>query len=696
MQTRYSTALGFLAAASLLSGSAFAFAPEFVGDLPTVIITDKVSGQPNAFDPNDATTQYLFRYPDAFDLSSSAYVNPGSSATINDVRFLFNEYADLNKDGVADSPASPELAAQHTLLINDTQAFATPGTEFPLGSTEFATAPQVGLLDFRNIDFSPAATFADTTGIPFDAVGNVTGHNLTVSGSQFRVVQLYINTNFATQAPDVADMLVITELGTDDRLTVGVPGLTDPFTPIEAPSFVGWELSGTGLLANLPQPTPGGSAYIPFGPGAGTFTGYSTVPVRDFPTANTTTPADPYDTIPGVNRVTQAGTTSLSTTSSNASIGYVRWSKVIGTYNIAANELVRFRVTLQSADTSTTSKEPFLVGMGSLKTGIANKVYQSDTCRYLSSLTGAAAAETKIYNVPASPGADFDSYLVAEAAATNADTSKVAYQFDVLSIDDPAASLPYNTNTRNDIQATAYSIAKAPAGRSYLTGKNVVLNRGNPTVPAAIAGEILTPESGSSVFTFGSTPSTPTAAGQVAGVGATANPTIDASTTMAGTANALSYTLTGASVPSGSTTAYPDYRSFSFYSPVADLDIEAATGGHFRAVNGKLYLVDVWASTTTPTSTNMPTLRISSAFGSLDYEVTVWIIQQGFFSLNTGAEIQSAPRAYTSAHLAQLGPSNTDVPASVTVEFLQPVSTTMNQNANVTIHRITVTEYDKP
>jgi len=695
VQTRYSTALGFLAAASLLSGSAFAFAPEFVGDLPTVIITDKVSGQPNAFDPNNASTQYLFRYPDAFDLSSSAYVNPGTSATINDVRFLFNEYRDINKDGVADNSASPELAAQHTLLINDTQAFATPGTEFPLGSAEFATAPQVGLLDFRNIDFSPAATFADTTGIPFDAVGNATGHDLTVSGSQYRVVQLYINTNFATEAPAIKDMLVITELGTDDRLTSGVPGQTDPFTPIEAPSFVGWELGGTGLLATLPQPTPGGASYIPLGTNAGNFTGYSTSPVRDFPTANTST-ADPYDTIAGVNRVTQAGTTSLSTTSSNASVGYVRWSKVVGTYNIAANELLRFRVTLQSADTSATSKEAFQIGMGSLKTGTASKLYQSDICRYLSGLTGAVAPETKIYNVPAAPGADFDSYLVAEAATTNADTSKLAYQFDVLSIDDPAATLPYNTNTRNDITATAYSIAKAPAGRSYLTGKNVVLNRGNATVPASIAGEILTPESGSSVFTFGSTPSVATAAGQTTGVGATGNPTIDAATTMAGTANALSYTLTGASVPSGATTAYPDFRSFSFYSALADLDIESATGGHFRAINGKLYLIDVWLSTTTPTSTNMPVLRVNSNFGSLDYEVTVWVIQQGFFGLNTGAEIQSAPRAYTSAHLAQLGPNNTNVPGAVTVEFLQPLLTTMNQNANVTIHRITVTEYDKP
>ncbi len=695
MQTRYSTALGFLAAASLLSGSAFAFAPEFVGDLPTVIITDKVSGQPNAFDPNDATTQYLFRYPDAFDLSSSAYVNPGSSATINDVRFLFNEYADLNKDGVADSPASPELAAQHTLLINDTQAFATPGTEFPLGSTEFATAPQVGLLDFRNIDFSPAATFADTTGIPFDAVGNVTGHNLTVSGSQFRVVQLYINTNFATQAPDVADMLVITELGTDDRLTDGVPGLTDPFTPLEAPSFVGWELGGTGLLATLPQPTPGGAAYVPLGPGAGTFTGYTVNPVRDLPTANTGT-ADPYDTIPGVNRITQAGTTSLSTTSSNASVGYVRWSKVVSTYNIAANQLLRFRLTLQSADTSATSKEAFLVGQGSLKLGQANRVFFSDTCRYLSSLTGAVAPEGKIYNVPAAPGADFDSYIVAEAAATDADGSKLAYYFDVLSIDDPAASLPYNTNTRNDLTATAYSIATAPAGRSYLTGKNVLLNRGNPTVPASISGEILTPESGSSVFTFGSTPSAPTAAGQVAGVGATGNPTIDPAVTMAGTANALSYTITGASVPSGASVAYPDFRSFSFYNAIADLDIEAATGGHFRATNGKLYLIDVWASTTTPTSTNMPILRVNTNFGQLDYEVTTWILQSGFFGLNAGVEAQSAPRAYTSAHLAQLGPSNTEVPGFVSVEFQQPLLTTMNQNANVTIHRITVTEYDKP
>ncbi len=689
---RLSPGMGVLVSA-LLYSSAFAFAPEFVGDLPTLILTDKVSGQPNAYDPNDASTQYLFRYPDAFDLSSSAYIDPGVSATINDVRFLFNEYRDLNKDGVADDPVSPEMPGQHALLINDTEAFATPGTEFPLGSTEFATAPQVGLLDFRNIDFSPAATFADTTGIPFDAVGNVTGHDLTVSGSQFRVVQLYINTNFATEAPDVADMLVITELGTDDRITTA-----PPYPELDPPlsnDFSGWELGGTGLLATLPQPTPGGSAYIPLGPGAGTFTGYTVNPVRDLPTANTGT-ADPYDTIAGVNRITLAGTTSLSTSSSNASVGYVRWSKTITSYNIAANQLLRFRLRLESADTSATSKESFLLGMGSLKLGQANRVFFSDTCRYLSTLTGAAAPETKIYNVPAAPGAEFESYLVAEAAATNADSSKLACYFDVLSIDDPSASLPYNTNTRNDIRATGYAITAGPAGRAFLTGKNVLLNRGNPTVPAAIAGEILSPESGSSVYTFGSTPSAPTAAGQVAGVGATGNPTIDPAVTMAGTANALSYTITGASVPSGASVAYPDFRSFSFYNAIADLDIEAATGGHFRATNGKLYLIDVWASTTTPTSSNMPILRVNTNFGQLDYEVTTWILQSGFFGLNAGVEAQSAPRAYTSAHLAQLGPSNTEVPGFVSVEFQQPLLTTMNQNANVTIHRITVTEYNKP
>ena len=694
-QTRLSIPLGTITMAALLCTGALAFAPEFVGDLPTVNITDQVSGQPNAYDPNNASTQYLFRYPDAFDLSSNAYVDPGMSASINDIRFLFNEYRDVNKDGVADNPVSPEMPGQHTLLINDTEAFATPGTEFPLGSAEFAAAPQVGLLDFRNIDFSPAATFADTSGIPFDAVGNVTGHNLAVSGSQFRIVQLYINSAFSTEPPDVTNMLVVTQLDGSDRLTTGTCGPFEPFIPVEPATFVGWELGGTGLLANLPQPTPGGTAYIPFGPGAGTFTGYSVTPIRDLPTANTGT-ADPYDTIAGVNRTTLSGTTWLAITSSNSSVGYVRWSKTVTSYSIAANQLIRFRITLDSADTSSTSKEPFLIGMGRLKLGQANKVYLSDTCRYLSTVTGAPAPESKIYNVPAAPGMDYESYLVAEAAATNADSSKFACYFDVLSIDDPSASLPYNTKTRNDIRATAYSLSVAPAGRAYLSGKNVLLNRGNPSVPTPIAGEVLTPEPGASVFTFGATPSIPVAFGQVDGVGAKGNSSIDVATTMAGSANALSYTLTGASVPNGASVAYPDFRRFGFFMTVADLDIEFPTGGNFRATNGKFYLIDVWASTTTPTSTNMPILRISSNFGQLDFEVTTWVLQSGFFGLNAGVEAQSAPRAYTSAHLAQLGPNNTEVPGFVTVEFQQPVSAIMNQNANVTIHRITVTEYDRP
>ncbi|MCC6547057.1 hypothetical protein IT570_07800 [Candidatus Sumerlaeota bacterium] len=704
MQTRYRTALGFLAAASLLSGSAFAFAPTFAGDLPTVIITDKLSGAtpPNVYDPGNASTQYLFRYQDAFDLSSPSYVNAGPSATIGDVRFLFNEYRDLDKDGVPDG-STPEFAADHTLLIQDTSGvdhfgYATLGNEFPLTAADFTSAPTVGFLDFRNIDFSPATDYEDVTGLPFDTIGSSTPVHtigsdapLTASGSQFRVVELYINTDFSTEAPSSDTFLVITSVDGEDSLTSGVPGFTGivPTPKIPASNdFSGWVLQGSGLLAGIPS---SGTTFTPY-PTAGNpgvFTGFSTVPVLTYPTDDPVSP-DIFAQLNPNGGTTNAGTTSLTLNANTAAVGVVRFNK-IAAFSAAANDLLRFRLRLQSADSSTSSKDDFTLGLGELKTGFSNDFHSTNNARAFDTLYtgpgGTVGPDTKFYNPPAG-GADFDSYLITEDAQTN-----VTVFFNIITLD--AALVPAGA-TGNDITATSWQVDSFDVGtnRSLLTGKNVLINRGNPTVPTPDASEQLTPESGATAFTFGAPPS---AVGQTTGVGnASANSTVDAALNTSGTANALIYSVTASASPS-STLFYPSLDGFSFYQTVPELDIDHPTGGHYRVTNGKLYIADVWASSTTPTVQDLPQLRVQLNFGYVDFNIVGFFLPT-FSGLTGNAAIKSAPKAYSSVNLAELGPAFTTntVPGFITVDFQQYTAGPFNADANVTIHRITVTEYDAP
>jgi len=108
-----------------------------------------------------------------------------------------------------------------------------------------------------------------------------------------------------------------------------------------------------------------------------------------------------------------------------------------------------------------------------------------------------------------------------------------------------------------------------------------------------------------------------------------------------------------------------------------------------------MYIYDVWASSTTPSAVNVPQLRINTNFGYLDFNITSHFVAP-FAPFNTGSEIKSAPKAYSSVNQAAVGPAFTTVPGFVTVEFLQPSVGVFNTNANITIHRLTVTEYNTP
>lgn len=483
------------------------------------------------------------------------------------------------------------------------------------------------------------------------------------------------------------------DTGTFDSWQLKIYGhLTESITPAETNiygpgnDFGGWEMSALGLLAVLPQGT-GGTNYLqyPSGGSVGNFTGLTTTPVLSFPTANTGTP-DPFDVTPAANRFASAGTTSLSLNAAGNAIGFLRFSKVVNA-TIPANALVRFRVGLQSDDLGPLSKDDFKFGMGNLKTGVTNEFYSANTAKAFAALHDPAGADIRFFNPVPFPGSEFDSYLISEVADTS-----IPIFVDLQPTDGVAAA------TGNDIRLKSWELSTFDLGanRSNLSGKSVKINRGAGMLPTLAAGEVLFPEPGASDFTFG--PSSPgaNAPGQVTGVGASDNSSLtQAMLNLSGSATALSYNFNGPLVPNGAITYYPDYRSFSFYSETAWLDIDHPTGGHFRGTNNKMYITDVWASTPTPSSTNLPQLRLSTNFGYLDFNITNHFIQ-AFGGLNPGVEIQSAPRAYSAVNKMQVGPSFTTVPAFVTIEFLQPSLPTMNTNAYVTIHRITVTEFNAP
>jgi hypothetical protein len=201
VQTRFTSALGVLTAATLLSGSAYAFAPEFTGDLPTVVITDALTAGASNATPFDAgtpsaTTVNLFRFNNAFDLLPT-YIDGNGNAD-STLRFTFNEFA--NGTGEGDFSA---VASQRTLAINGVESLLALPTnaDFTGPNSGDLTAGGTNAnasLSFRNIDLSPGTG----TG-PFDTTGDVTGINIA-SGAYRRFVKLYVQSTNVTTAFDAS------------------------------------------------------------------------------------------------------------------------------------------------------------------------------------------------------------------------------------------------------------------------------------------------------------------------------------------------------------------------------------------------------------------------------------------------------------------------------------------------------------
>ncbi len=328
MLNRNNTALGFLASAVLLSGSAFAFSPEFDDALPTVVITDKLEEPTNLYDPGQLSTQYLFRYTDAF--NPLDYINLNGNDQ-NSVRFLFNEF-----DDASDTSAN----ATQTLSINNTTSFATIPDASSFGGAPFlATSPAGNALDaeFRNIDFSPGV-FGDDS--PGTATGVVTGDDIDALGSQSRIVTLYIKSD---DAPDMglSSMLVVTKRENDPTAgdNLSGPFFSDPFSCVFSPSDLsGWTAGGIGRLDALPLNGPRSTA---------TFSGTTFPDVAGF----TNSPASP--TING-GGTTAGGTMTLGMSSSLSQIGLANWALAAGSgASATTNNLYRGRATILSSNAAT-------------------------------------------------------------------------------------------------------------------------------------------------------------------------------------------------------------------------------------------------------------------------------------------------------------------------------------------------------
>lgn len=198
--------------ACLLAGTAMAqtYAPEFTGDIPSVIISDRTGDTSgDVYDaPNGGwngterpLSAFLFRFDDVID--ASTIVDVKDAGSLSDVKVLFTEYSD-------ETDLTPNT--EKTISINGKIAV----DDVPIDTEDFTGSAAFDLsdsyLDFRNIDFSPSGDG------PFDPVGE-SGDDITSSGSQSRVVTLHLGSDNFTQRGSGSDnsFMVYTTLEGADR-----------------------------------------------------------------------------------------------------------------------------------------------------------------------------------------------------------------------------------------------------------------------------------------------------------------------------------------------------------------------------------------------------------------------------------------------------------------------------------------------
>lgn len=650
MHNRIAAVTGFLATATLLSGSAFAFAPDFEGDLPTVIITDKLATPDSALAPFDqntgnagaASTQYLFRYSDAFALQD--YVVDLQGNDFNQVKVLFNEYNDENDT----TPNSVGV-----LTINGTGSFG----DIPVvADGDWDSAPLVtaryadGGLDFRNIDFSPIAG-------PNSAIGALTGDDI-LSGPQQRIVEMYLKGD-TNDTPDIAQFLVITTTEGTDALTT--PVISDPWSQIVAPTtnFDGWitqllpDLQGVDLATGNFDNDAAGDTAQPL----------SIVPT---PVAGSIPASSPLITVSSSATTSQGDALSLA-------------GGLIGA-NATANKLYRLRANLYSnvaAANQTTRLRLTAFPDGTSTTG-------EGTVGFLG-----AAGKTNVSGTPTATDSVVYGYLYSKG------TGALALFFDVVNVNDASTAAAYNLGS--------YTVSETDF--ADLGSATTVYNIGG-TVPTPAAGEII-PVLGSPVAfaTSGQTD------GVLAVGGLNTNPGLGSSAnrqpvTIGVTAEAATVTfgqvanrdidpgtaVVNAAPPSFvavGTDSIKDYTNPASPTFVGFGDYTAnSVFGNFLAETGKVYSVEVWASRQ-GTSTVFPDLRIGAILGANQ-------VAYGLYNLDstqpTGLS-STAPRAYSAVFEPNVGTG--DIPVGLQIYLISIGNKSYAAaNATVVIHRIQVREFN--
>ncbi len=673
MRTRFSTAAGFLAAATLLSSSAFAFAPEFDADLPTVIITDRLQAPVPAtdpFDPGVATTQHLYRYTAAFDLLDYIQLGPtGVEVDPDDVRFLFNEFP--NVDPI---PSEPNLRDQGTLLINGERAFATAGSLWP-GQADFATAPLVtsrygsgdGRLDFRNRDLSGD----DESDLgPFPGIGMVTGDDFTISGVQERVVQMYISTDEADDM-DYQNFVVITATDPEgDRLVDLVtppitPPITPPFDPVFEPvytqdDFGSWEPEGLGQLVTIPESGTFDDADT-IGAGNAQIGGFAATPfINDTAQANT-----PIFVSGSAGSPTKApaGTTSVRLTGTNAQMGFAGWSLKPDDMEtqLEANRLYQLRARMNRLDDNR---------LDQIRVRLGN-VFQTGE------VIGGYLDGSDVTNVPAgkvvphfsTQPEDFFLHLIPKGDGP----AQIAIEL-----------LSVNQARGNDFRV--HEVELGVADRADLGEGTVIKNIGGP-VPTPWGNEADFTPVPPNQDQFDVTSNVVGSRIRVNSPGINADQPANLTTT----ANVLTI-VSQQDANQDDGRIMPDFFGFGFQdSGTFDLDAEEL----FPVQEGKVYIVDVWVSTTTPNNLGKPQLRLrAEAARTYQAAANFALTLEDVFGEENQARVVGQPRAYSTVMMPQLS-GNQDGWAKLDVEFLYMIQKATQSNT-IRIHRIVVTEYDAP
>ncbi|MBI1292046.1 hypothetical protein GC173_12510 [bacterium] len=684
MNIRFNTA-GFLAAATLLSGSAFAFAPEFTGDLPTVIITDQLPAPSSDFDlaqPGPATSG-IFRHTGAFDLYN--YINSGNltSGEKAVVRWAFTE----TKVG----SGSEESAANGTLIINDEDSVSNPPTAVDLATSALLGAD--GTLDFWNKDFSGTDTSLSTPPVtPFDYVSD-SGHDLVASGPQERIVTIYVRGDDASV--DFKAFSVITKIGEGDSISSVTSGPTsgpvDPFVDVVATTndFSGWTQFGldyfqvfndgsqqwtnindtTTVYQGGPSAALPGTTQVIYG-NPNTTAGHTYAPA--------TTPA------PGATTSLTAAV-SGSFNGANAAgnipkIGLSAWEK---TFAFAVDGNSVYKVRTKMARSNANFRDPYRIRVGD-STSIGQAI----------TLYGATTTNDRAYLD--TTARDHYTYMLAKTSTVG--NASLQVSIDTYSLGSVGNALTNASLAGSGVVISEFEISKA--ARTTLGSGNVLFNRGATTVPATAAGELTLAELG--------TPGTSTAF--AVGVAPLSIDAIGASTTRqprtaAVNSGALNLTLgaaTGATFPQqitfgsfGQLTEYGwTWASLVNFSSAVDANNPTATGTFPVAVD-KLYVADVYLSSATAgTTTQFPTLRLRIQNGASQQNQSVFDL--GVTTAGAGVKLATAPKVYSVIARPNGLAGTAGAQGHLFVDFYAAglASTAASSvSRTVTIHRIVVSEY---